>query len=152
MRKAEGRRQNGVVCEPSGAYDDAASGASRFSERPQRSSDLRRCTRAYALSNIEFVESLLRSQTASVIGRQFLRAGTAVGANYRGACRARSKADFIAKLSIVEEAADECLYWLDLLNESGIVSAPQLDALVTEGNELGAMVVASMRTARGSTR
>ena len=70
---------------------------------------------------IQLVERLPRSRTADVIGRQLLRCGTSVGANYRAACRARSSADFIAKIGIVEEEADESGYWLELLVETGIL-------------------------------
>jgi four helix bundle protein len=84
-------------------------------------SDLRDRTRAFALAVIRFVEALPKTQTAAIIGRQLLRSGTSVGANYRAARRARSNADFIAKLGIVEEEIDECAYGLELLQESATV-------------------------------
>jgi four helix bundle protein len=114
--------------------------------------DLQVRTRAYALEMIRFVRELPREMPAQVIGRQVLRAGTSVGANYRAACRARSQADFIAKLGIVEEEADECLYWLDLLAASGIVAEARVGELVREGNELLAMTVSSIRTAKTRRR
>ena len=77
-----------------------------------------------------------------------MRSGTSVGANYRAACRARSPADFIAKLGIVEEECDETSFWLELLEESGIVSASRLSKLKSEADELLAMTVASINTAR----
>jgi four helix bundle protein len=106
-------------------------------------------TRKVALEIIELVESLPRSRTADVIGRQLLRSGTSIGANYRAACRGKSKADVIAKLAIVEEEADETIYWLDLLIESKIVEPSRVDSLMKETNEIVAMVVASIRTLRG---
>ena len=78
-------------------------------------------TKRLALRVIRMVEALPRSTTASVIGRQVLRSATSVGANYRAVCRARSTADMIAKLKIVEEEADETLYWLELLVESEVL-------------------------------
>src|SRR5439155_16791853 len=98
--------------------------------------DLQARTRLYALRVMGLVEALPRGRTADVIGRQLLRCATSVGANYRAACRARSPADFIAKLGIVEDEADECLYWLDLLAESGLVPPERLAHLVAEGDEL----------------
>ena len=81
-----------------------------------------------------------------------LRSGTSVGANYRAACRARSTADFIAKMGIVEEEADESVYWMELLVESGIVKAELLEPLTKEGNEILAITVASINTARKRMR
>ena len=83
------------------------------------------------------------------MGRQLLRSATSVGANYRAARRARSTADFIAKLKIVEEEADESIYWLELILESKLVPATKLEALLDEGNALVAIIVTSIRTARG---
>jgi four helix bundle protein len=93
-------------------------------------------------------DGLPKQRVADVIGRQLLRAGTSVGANYRAACRARSRAEFIAKLGIVEEEADECLYWLDLLSESGTVHEEPLSPLKREANELLAIIVATLKSAR----
>jgi len=106
-------------------------------------------TRKLALEVIELVESLPRSRTADVIGRQLLRSGTSIGANYRAACRGKSKADVISKLAIVEEEADETIYWLELLVETKIIEPSRVDSLLKETNEIVAMVVASIRTLRG---
>jgi four helix bundle protein len=95
------------------------------------------------------VESLPRSRTADIIGRQLLRSGTSIGANYRAACRGKSKADVISKLAIVEEEADETVYWLELLIESKVVEPSRVDSLLRETNEIVAMVVASIKTLRG---
>ena len=77
-----------------------------------------------------------------------LRSGTSVGANYRSACRARSTADFISKMGIVEEEADESIYWMELLIEAGIVESGKLESLIKEADELLAITVASIKTAK----
>jgi four helix bundle protein len=87
-----------------------------------------------------------------VLGRQLLRAGTSVGANYRAAKRSKSNADFINKMTIVEEEADECGYWLELLEEAGKVASVKTAPLLRESNELVAIAVASVNTARGNRR
>ena len=110
--------------------------------------EMKQRTRALALRIIRLVESLPRNQTANVIGRQLLRCGTPVGANYRAACRARSRADFVAKMGIVEEEADEIIYWIELLVDSGLLKQSRIDELSAETNEIVAMVVSSIRTAR----
>jgi len=105
-------------------------------------------TKKFALAVVKLVESLPRTRTADVLGRQLLRAGTSVGANYRAACRGRSASDVVAKLGIVEEEADESIYWLELLLESGSTSVDRVAALTKEANELLAMTVASIKTLR----
>jgi len=110
--------------------------------------DLKQRTKLFALAVILFVESLPKSRTAEIIGRQLLRSGTSVGANYRSACRARSVADFIAKMTIVEEEIDECIYWMELLIESGTIEAKDACSLMKEANELLAITVSSIKTAR----
>ena len=103
-------------------------------------------TKRLALGFIELVEALPRTRTADVIGRQLLRSGTSVGANYRSACRGRSTADVIAKLRIVEEEADESIYWMELLVESKLLSPAQAERLLQETDEIIAITVASIRT------
>ena len=110
--------------------------------------ELKRRTRRFALDVICLVESLPRTRTAEVIGRQLLRSATSVGANYRAACRALSLADFVAKMGIVEEEADESMYWIELLVESGSIAADAVAALRQEANELLAITVPSIKTAR----
>jgi len=78
-------------------------------------------TKSFALRIIKLVESLPSNRTADVVGKQLLRSGTSVGANYRAACRAKSNADFIAKMGTVEEEADESAFWLEVIVESGLV-------------------------------
>jgi four helix bundle protein len=105
-------------------------------------------TKQFALRTVRLVESLPRNLAAQVIGKQLLRSALSVGANYRSAKRARSNAEFIAKMGIVEEEADESRYWLEMLVDAGLVTRDRLDPLITEANEITAMVVASIRTAR----
>jgi four helix bundle protein len=105
-------------------------------------------TKTFALRIIKLIEQLPKTTVAQVIGRQLLRSGTSVGANYRAACRARSRADFIAKLCIVEEECDESLYWMELLIESGVMKSKRLSLLMTEAGEILAMVVQSVNTTR----
>ena len=104
-------------------------------------------TKQLALRIIKVVDALPKNRTADVIGRQLIRSGTSIGANYRAACRGKSTADVIAKLRIVEEEADESAYWMELLIESGLVSeARVVSELMQETNEIIAMTVASIRT------
>ena len=110
--------------------------------------DLRERTRAFALAIIRLIEELPRSRVADVLGNQLLRAGTSVGANYRAACRARSRREFIAKMGIVEEEADESEFWLDAMAESGIGPVERLRVLQREAAQLVAISVSSIRTAR----
>ncbi len=112
--------------------------------------EMKKRTRLLALRVIRLVESLPATRTADVIGKQVLRSGTSVGANYRASCRAKSRADFVAKMGIVEEEADETIYWLELLIESGQVKKERLESLLDEANQIVAMVVSSIKTARAS--
>ncbi len=105
-------------------------------------------TKQLALRVIRLVESLPTTKTADVIGKQVLRSATSVGANYRAACRAKSTADLIAKLSIVEEEVDETLYWLELLIASRLITVEKLNNLMQETSEILAMTVASIKTLR----
>ena len=112
--------------------------------------DLKKRTKQFGLKVIQLVESLPSGQTARTIGNQLLRSGISVGANYRAACRGRSKADFIAKAGISLEEADECLYWMELLQEASIVPAEKLKDLMKEADELVAIFTASIKTARAN--
>ena len=105
-------------------------------------------TKKLALGVIRVVEDLPKTRTADIISRQLLRSATSIGANYRAACRGRSAADVLAKLAIVEEEADETVYWLDLLVEANIVASRQISDLLKETNEIIAMTVASIKTLR----
>jgi len=114
--------------------------------------NLKARTRDFALRVIRLVENLPRTRTANVIGKQLLRSGTSVGANYRSACRAKSTADFVARMAIVEEEADESSYWMELLLEAGIVENGIVKDLMDESSELVAIAVTSAKTARGVSR
>jgi four helix bundle protein len=103
-------------------------------------------TKRFALRIIKLIDSLPASTAAGVIGKQLIRSGTSVGANYRSACRAKSTADFVFKLSIVEEEADESVYWMELLVESEFVRESTLKNLIDEANQLVAIVVSSIKT------
>lgn len=110
--------------------------------------NLKQRTRKFALDVINLVEKLPRDLVSGVLGKQLLRSGTSVAANYRSATRAKSPADFIAKMSIVEEEADESAMWLDLLEAAGRISSPAAQPMTKEAGELTAIAVASIRTAR----
>ena len=110
--------------------------------------EFRSRTKTFALRIIRLVERLPKTRTSEVIGKQLLRSGTSVGANYRAACRARSSADFIAKMRLVEEECDESIYWIELLVESNQVKKTLVEGLLREANEIESMVVASIKTAR----
>ena len=114
--------------------------------------DLKQRTKRFALDTIKFFEALPKDETSRILGRQLLRSGTSVGANYRAANRAKSNADFINKMTIVEEEADECCYWLELLTEAGKAAAAKTTHLLREANELVAISVASINTARRNGR
>ncbi len=114
-----------------------------------RSADeFKKRTKQFALRVIHLVDNLPNRATGRTIGGQLLRAGTSVGANYRAACRARSSAEFCAKMGIVEEEADESAYWMELLIEARLVKEALLKNLLQEANEIVAMVVVSITTAR----
>jgi four helix bundle protein len=105
-------------------------------------------TKKLALKVIAFAETLPKNRIADILSRQLIRSATSVGANYRAACRGKSKADVISKLGIVEEEADESGYWLELLVESGNVDGNKVANLLRETNEIVAMTVASIKTLR----
>lgn len=108
---------------------------------------LRQRTKRFGLDAIRLVQRLPWKPETQVIGRQLLRSSTSVGANYRAACRGRSRAEFIAKLGIVVEEADETVYWLELLTESGLASGDSAAKLLNESRELAAIFTASRYTA-----
>jgi four helix bundle protein len=112
--------------------------------------DLKLRTRKFALEVVKLVEKLPNDLAGKILGGQLLRAGTSVGANYRSACRARSNADFISKMGIVEEEADETGYWLDLLISAGKLRRESARPLICESGELTAIAVTSINTARKS--
>ena len=107
-------------------------------------------TKDFALRVVRAVQALPRGDTTSILGRQLLRSGTSVGANYRAACRAKSGADFLNKLKIVEEECDESLYWMELLVDSGLMPLRRLQALMREGDELLSITVSAIKTTRAT--
>src|SRR6185503_2178642 len=117
-------------------------------EHIMNENELKKRTKQFGLRVIRLVESLPSGQTARTIGNQLLRSGMSVGANYRAACRGRSKADFIAKAGISLEEADECLYWMEMLQEAGIMPVEKMKDLMKEADELVAIFTASIKTAR----
>ena len=123
-----------------------------ITEQAMENDNLKRRTKQFALRVIKLVESLPQDQVARVLGKQLLRSGTSVGANYRAACRSKSAADFIFKMGIVEEEADESGYWMELLQDSGRIKATKVSALMQEAGELTAIAVSSINTARKTPR
>ena len=108
--------------------------------------EMKRRTKAFALDVIRVTSTLPSNFVGKRLGDQLLRSGTSVGANYRAACRARSKADFISKLAVVEEEADESAFWMEILIESGVVQSEKLMKLLDEADQLTAIMVASRKT------
>lgn len=117
-------------------------------ERDERVRDLRERTKAFALRVIRMFATLPKSTEAQVLGRQVLRSGTSVGANYREAWRARSRAEFIAKMGDCLKELDETAYWLELLTESNILPTDKLSALRDECNQLIAIFTASVKKSK----
>ena len=111
--------------------------------------DFKKRTKQFALRILKLVEALPNTVAGRTIGGQLVRSGTSVGSNYRAACRGRSKAEFIAKLGIVEEEADESAYWLELIIEGALLNAPLVQPLLNEANELTRMTAKSRVTASG---
>jgi four helix bundle protein len=109
---------------------------------------LRERTKKFGIRTVKVVEQLPPRRDPQTIGHQLLRCGTSVGANYRAACRARSDAEFRAKLGICEEEADESIYWLEMIIELGFVREALLKELLSEAHELLAIIVASIKTSR----
>jgi four helix bundle protein len=110
--------------------------------------EFKKRTRQLALNAVRLTESLPNRDAARIMGRQLLRCATSIGANYRAACQGKSTPDMIAKLSIVEEEADETMYWMELLVDSGFVSESQGRLLMREADEILSMTVASIKTLR----
>jgi four helix bundle protein len=111
--------------------------------------EMRIRTRAFALRVIRLAESLPETPTARIIRNQMIRCGSSVGANYRAACRAKSKPDFAAKMGIVEEEADETVYWIELLCDAGIVRLTRVKDLLKEADEILSITVSSIKSAKG---
>jgi len=112
------------------------------------SNELKQRTKQFALCVIRMTDALPKTMAAGVLGKQLLRSATSVAANYRSACRGRSKSEFIAKLGIVEEESDESSLWLELIEDAGMLPSKKLSALRAEADEITAIMVSSIRTAR----
>lgn len=110
--------------------------------------DLKKRTKAFAVEVVKFAKSLPKDWVSVTLGKQLLRSGTSVGANYRSARRGRSTAEFIAKLGIVEEEADESLFWLEVMVEAGIAKPDEARPLWQEANELLSITVAAIKSSR----
>jgi four helix bundle protein len=108
--------------------------------------ELKNRTKRFALDIIKLVEKLPAKMVAQTIGRQLVRAGTSVGANHRSACRGRSRAEFAAKLGIVEEEADESAFWMEIIIEAGMMERRLVQPLLDEAEELVAIMVASRKS------
>jgi len=113
-----------------------------------KTEQLRARTKDFAIRIVHLFRSLPSTKEAQVIGNQLLRCGTSVGANYRAACQARSRAEFIAKIGVVAEEADETVFWIELLSDIGIVKKERLEQLQKEAQELTAIFSASRQTAK----
>ena len=109
-------------------------------------------TKAYANRVVKLCSALPENWIAQTLGKQLLRSGTSVGANYRAVCRAKSNPDFINKLRIVEEECDESLFWMELLADNNLVKPARLGSLMKEADEILAIVVSSAKTGRMSRR
>jgi four helix bundle protein len=111
--------------------------------------ELRATTKKFAIRIVRLFQALPKSTEAQIRGKQLLRCGTSVAANYRATCRARSKAEFVARMGIVAEEADESVLWLELLEETNILSRERLQEIMKEAKELVAIFSTSLKTAKG---
>lgn len=105
--------------------------------------ELKRRTKEFALRVMKLVDALPNTKSGHAIGGQLVRSGTSVGSNYRASCRARSRAEFIAKIGVVEEEADESAFWRELIIDGGLLPPPKVTALLKEAGELTAIMAAS---------
>jgi four helix bundle protein len=115
-------------------------------ERIEFAETFKNRTKKFVVDNIRFFRTLPKTEEAKIIGRQLLRSSSSVGANYRAACRARSKAEFHSKLSTVVEEADESVFWMEILIEAGVVAERELSSLIDEANQILRVTSASRKT------
>ena len=113
-----------------------------------KSEQLKDRTKRFAVTIVHLFRSLSKTDEACILGKQLLRSGTSVAANYRAVCRARSKAEFISKMGIVVEEADETVFWLELLAEAKVVEEKNVEKIKTEANELLAIFASPFHTAK----
>ncbi len=116
----------------------------------KKGEDLKKRTKQYALRIIKLVNAMPQTSAGRTIGNQIIRCGTSVGANYRAACRARSKAEFIAKLGIVIEEIDESAFWLEVIIESNLVKRKLIEPLLQETNEIIAIMISSSKSTKNN--
>lgn len=114
--------------------------------------EMKNRTKQYANRIVKLCSALPGNWVAQTLGKQLLRCGTSVGANYRAVCRAKSNSDFINKLRIVEEECDESLFWMELLVDNNLIRPSRLRDLMKEADEILAIIVSSAKTARTSVR
>jgi len=119
-------------------------------EKTYPAEELKKRSKRFAIRVIRLFQALPRNEVARVLGKQVLRSSTAMAANYRAVCRARSRAEFVAIIGVVVEEADETIFWLELLVESGIVPQRRMAGLLAEATEPLAIFAASQHTARQS--
>ena len=122
------------------------------SEKVVRSADLKARTKQFALRVIKLVDALPRTIQGRAVANQIIRSATSVAANYRAACRARSRAEFIAKIGVVEEEADETAFWLELIIDSALLTQTRVRPLLSEAGELVAIMAASRKSALGNRK
>ena len=122
------------------------------SEKVVRTADLKARTKQFALRMMKMVDALPRTIQGRAIAKQIIRSATSVAANYRAACRARSRAEFIAKIGIVEEEAVESYFWLELIIDSGLLTEDRIRPLLSEAGELVAIMAASRKSAIGNRK
>jgi four helix bundle protein len=122
------------------------------SEKVVRTADLKARMKQFALRVMKLVDALPRTIQSRAIAKQIIRSATSVAANYRAACRARSRAEFIAKIGVVEEEADETCFWLELIIDSGLLTEARVRPLLSEAGELVALMAASRKSAVGNRK
>ena len=113
-------------------------------------SELLQRTKQFALRIFKLVGALPQTIQGRAVAGQLIRSGTSVAANYRASCRARSKPEFVAKLGVVEEEADESAFWLELIMETNLLSATKVEPLLSEASEIVAIMASSKKTAAKS--
>ena len=116
-----------------------------------KAADLKKRTKNFAIRIVHLFRSLPHSPDSQTLGKQLLRSGTSVAANYRSVCRSRSRAEFVARMGVVMEEADESVFWLELLSETGIINAQRIQNLLKEADELVAIFGASLRTSKSGS-
>ena len=120
-----------------------------MSEATNKSEELRKRAHRFTIRILKLYRALPKAADAQIVGKQLVRSGSSVAANYRAACRARSKAEFIAKIGVVAEEADESVFWIETLIDGEIMPASKMEPLLKEARELTAIFTASQHTAKG---